>query len=169
MLRTLWAHGCKVWLSGFVGYGACVVDSLQAQFARDGSRALKNACGMALDYAGKLQREMLDMAARAGLDHPSHYDEVKARADREVKNTRVDDAWYLGADVLDAVEAGYEIVAAPCASGCLGPQRIERDALAAVRAARPRADMTLLDFTAPSEEREAALTALLGKIEAARA
>ncbi len=169
LLRTLWSHGCKVWLSGFVGYGICVVDSLSGQFARSGSRALKNACGMVRDYAEKLQRELLDLAADAGLDHPSYYDEVKARADRELDNIRVDDAWYLGADVLDALAAGYDTVAVPCAEGCLGPQRIGRDALEAVERIHPNADVTILDFTAPDTEREQALGALFARMEKKRA
>ena len=169
LLHTLWDHGCKVWLSGFVGYGTCVVDSLREQFERGGNRALKNACGMARDYAGKLQREMLDLAAEAGLDHPSHYDEVKARADRALESTRVDDAWYLGADVLDALAAGYDTVAVPCAAGCLGPARIRRDALEAVGRAHPEAEVTILDFTAPEAERAEALTGFLARIEAKRA
>ena len=112
---------------------------------------------------------MLDLAADAGLDHPSYYDEVKARADRELDNIRVDDAWYLGADVLDALAAGYDTVAVPCAEGCLGPQRIGRDALEAVERIHPNADVTILDFTAPDTEREQALGALFARMEKKRA
>lgn len=169
LLRTLWAHGCKVWLSGFVGYGTCVVDSLRDQFEHNGNRALKNLCGMARDYAGKLQREMLDLAEKAGLDHPSHYDEVKARADAALGSCRVDDAWYLAADILDAGAAGYRTVVVPCAAGCLGPERIAREVLAKVNEHRPELEVTLLDFTAPPEERAQVLDGLLARIEEQRA
>ena len=161
LLHTLWAHGCKVWLSGFVGYGICVVDALQEQFG-------KNACGMARDYAQKLQRELLELADKAGLDHPSLYPAVKERAAQTLGPRPVDDAWYLGADVLDAWEAGYDLVAIPCAAGCLGPDRIRREVLEPVRQARPEARLFLLDCTAPQVEREAALAELLALLDSKR-
>lgn len=65
--------------------------------------------------------------------------------------------------------AGYDTVAVPCAEGCLGPQRIGRDALEAVERIHPNADVTILDFTAPDTEREQALGALFARMEKKRA
>ncbi len=169
LLHTLWAHGCKVWLSGFVGFGICVVDALQEQFGRHGSRALKNACGMARDYAQKLQRELLELAAGAGLDHPSLYQTVKERAAQVLGPRPVDDAWYLGADVLDALESGYDLAVIPCAAGCLGPERIRREVAEPLGKVRPEARVFLLDYTAPPADREAALAGLLAALEERRA
>lgn len=165
LVEQLWQHGCKVWLSGFVGYGICVVDALRERFELAGNRAIKNACGMVRDYAQKLQREMLDMAKEHGLECPSHYDEVKARAETVLEGKRVDDAWYLGADVLDAMASGYTHVVVPCSNGCLGPKRIHRDAMDHVQKAHPEATMTILDFTAPQEEWQKVLEELMKELD----
>ncbi len=163
LLRTLWDNNYKVWLSGFVGYGTCVVDALRERFELAGKRTFKNFFVIARDYACKLQKEMFDFMTEHGIDHPSYYDVVKEGAAEALEGIRMDDAWYLGADMIDAMSKGYHQVLIPCADGCLGPKRLERDIVSRVKAVHPEAQVTMLDFTPGQTAHEQALADFLAE------
>lgn len=162
LLRTLWSKGCHVWISGFTGYADCVVDGLRDQFQRSGSRTLKNACVMVRDYVCHLQKELLAAARAADLSCcPSHFTHVMEEGNRHLGDIRVDDCWYLGADGLDAVAHGFEVLVVPHASGCLMWDRISRDALSAVERACPQVRILGLDYSGDAQVRAETLDQFL--------